>query len=361
MALTPLSPVQIPPELRVSAAERLVQTQNRRQAAEKLVANAHAHGIDLSLLWGAVGEHEGSPFVRQVVMGVPSAGRTGMLFLSPPRHEPKFGNGATQTLELASCIRAAVEAIPTTAPTSIRLCQALIETGHTWADHACRDAGMTWVGRLQFMRSPWPVRMSGVDEDWPQGVAVRSVIDPNDFTPGRCGDLLVRALEGTYEDTKDCPELCGLRTTRDVIASHMSTGAFDPARWWILEVNGQPEGCCLLNHCPASRSIELVYIGLSPRARGRGLGKRLLAHALRNASVPGVREITCAVDTRNTPALKLYHDLGFRAFAARVGFVHATRDALVEIKRDTQPEKSPAGGSIGTSGGQEKVTHAKRL
>lgn len=366
MTTTDTSPIQLPPALWVPAAERLVSAPDRRRAAERLVANARAHGINLKLLWGTTGttgENGNAPYVRQVVMGVPSPGRTGMLFLSEPRHERRFGPSLVQVKELSDCIRAAVKALPAASTTPIRLCQALIEPNHTWADHACREAGMTWVGQLQFLRLPWPSTKTKESPDgpWPDGVAVRPVFDPDNFEPDGCGAALERALNGSYEDTRDCPELCGLRSTRDVIASHKATGAFDPAQWWLLERDGRAEGCCLLNHCPATHSVELVYLGLSPRARGLGLGKRLLLHALQRAPSAGVREITCAVDTRNEPALRLYRAMGFRAFTSRVGFVHASDTVLREIKPTAAAQALEESANTGTSRGQEKVEHAKRL
>lgn len=369
---------RVPESLRVSAAERLVSGPDRTRAAMQLVANAPAHGIDLNLLWGVQGEHQGSGFIRQVVMGVPSAGRTGMLFLSEPRVERRFGTADEQSAELTASLAAANAALPTTSRKPVRICQALIEPEHTWADRACRDAGMTWVGRLSFLRKPFNVERNAESPTaWPAGVTVERVRDPQDFGANGSGAALERALEGSYEDTLDCPELCGLRSTRDVIASHMATGSFDPNRWWLLRVNGAPEGCCLLNHCPATFSIELVYLGISPRARGMGLGTRLLAHALSRVNAANVREITCAVDTRNEPALKLYHAQGFRAFSARVGFVHVSPSEIVEVKpRATQreraasgveikPQRDPAtsttGKDTGTSRGQENLDGPKRL
>jgi len=376
--------VRVPASLRVSAAERLVSVPNRRRAAEHLVANAPDHGIDLDLLWGVLGQGPSAPYVRQVVMGVPSAGKTGMLFLSAPRPERRFGPAPVQTAELAACLRAAVNELPRVSPKPVSISQALIEPEHAWGGRACRDAGMTWVGRLSFLRRRWspatnPSAFQPVSE-WPASVTVETVTDPLDFAPDGSGTALAHALDGTYEDTRDCPELCGLRPTRDVIASHMATGAFDPNRWWLLRVDGAAEGCCLLNHCPASSSVELVYLGLSPRARGMGLGRRLLAHALAHIDLNDVREVTCAVDTRNEPALKLYHAMGFRAFSARIGFVHVSPTQIVEIKPaapeptraasvaemkppapNTQSTGASSSGQPGTSRGQEKVDDAKRL
>jgi len=370
--------IRVPGSLRVSAAERLVSGPDRRRAAIQLVANAPAHGIDLDLLWGVPGTRGGGAFIRQVVMGVPAAGRTGMLFLSAPRAEHRFGTSGEQSGELAACLAAANTGLPAISPKPVRVCQALIEPEHGWADRACRDAGMTWVGRLSFLRKPWPSPIvTQTPGGWPAHVSVERVNDPADYRANGSGTALQAALEGSYEDTLDCPELCGLRSTRDVIASHMATGSFDPKRWWLLRVNGEPEGCCLLNHCPATSSVELVYLGISPRARGMGLGSRLFAHALARLDVRGVREITCAVDTRNEPALKLYHAHGFRAFSSRVGFVHVSPEQIVEVKQAQRQQATAASGveakpritqtastestPTGTSRGQENLREPKRL
>ena len=95
---------------------------------------------------------------------------------------------------------------------------------------------------------------------------------------------LIEALDKSYEDTLDCPELCGVRTTEDVLASHKATGDFDPEHWWLVQLDGRPEGCVLMSRCPDQGALELVYLGLSTALRGRGLGRLLLDRAIRSAS-----------------------------------------------------------------------------
>ena len=41
----------------------------------------------------------------------------------------------------------------------------------------------------------------------------------------------------------------------------------------VLRDQGAPAGCMLLNRCPEQRVVELVYIGLAPGLRGRGLSR----------------------------------------------------------------------------------------
>ena len=85
------------------------------------------------------------------------------------------------------------------------------------------------------------------------------------------GSLFIRTRDmpaRSYLDTLDCPALCGLRTTADVLESHKHAGAWDPAIWWIIQREGRPEGCMLLSETAEHDAVELVYIGLGPEARG---------------------------------------------------------------------------------------------
>lgn len=141
--------------------------------------------------------------------------------------------------------------------------------------------------------------------------------------------LLLEALEASYVDTKDCPELCGMREATDVLESHKAVGRFDPAIWWLLLEGDAPVGCALFSVSPEHDSLELVYLGLSVAARGRGIGTAFLDEALRRLGdrLLMTGGVTCAVDTRNTAALRLYQRAGFRRFGVRIPMIRplATR------------------------------------
>lgn len=315
---------QIPSELWLSAAERLVAAPGEKAAARRLLANAKDHNIDLNHLWGVIGTApDGKQIVRQVCLGVIGAGKTAMLFLSSPRTIPTLGNTDTQVQEIAEAIRAALEGLPSVAHGRVALAQTLLETEKLWGAEACERAGMTFVGRLEYLRrkSTQLDARTPTTPDWPNGISVRTINDPMDFSSNGDGTKLAKALESSYIDTLDCPELCGLRSTHDVIESHQSAGVFDPNHWYLIEQQGAPVGCCLFTFTPEFNSAELVYIGLAPSARGLGLGRIVLDNAVSNLRVAGVDEITCAVDTRNTPALRIYESMGFRAFDARLGYI----------------------------------------
>jgi ribosomal protein S18 acetylase RimI-like enzyme len=153
------------------------------------------------------------------------------------------------------------------------------------------------------------------------GIEVRAV---SGMAPGSADHAaLSRALERSYEQTLDCPELCGLREIGDVIESHKAAGHWRADLWCLVFEHGQPEGCILLNHCPEHDTVELVYLGLSTQLRGRGIGRALLERALPQVARLGAESITCAVDRRNAPAMTLYKRLGFEEFSSRDALVRA--------------------------------------
>jgi ribosomal protein S18 acetylase RimI-like enzyme len=126
-------------------------------------------------------------------------------------------------------------------------------------------------------------------------------------------DTLLR----TYEDTRDCPELNGLRTVEEIIQGHQAQGIFDPRRWWLALEEGQPVGVLLLTEVPDLPGWDLSYIGIVPEKRRRGFGRALTQKALREAQRAGVQQLSLAVDARNLPASQLYHGLGFERTGTR--------------------------------------------
>ena len=77
----------------------------------------------------------------------------------------------------------------------------------------------------------------------------------------------------------------------------------------------------LLAPSPSTDSTEVIYLGLVPEARGRGLGSALLAHGMTLAAQRPEPNIALAVDARNSPALALYTHAGFCALRRREAFV----------------------------------------
>jgi GNAT superfamily N-acetyltransferase len=132
-------------------------------------------------------------------------------------------------------------------------------------------------------------------------------------------DPIFRAvLHDTYCGSLDMPELEGLRSLDDVIASHRAGGRFVPERWLVGNVAGEPgsSAVLLLSEIHDRDAWEVAYLGLTPSARGRGLGRAVLSHALSLAR-PFASRLELAVDVRNTPARHLYTSAGLRPFDRR--------------------------------------------
>jgi len=312
---------RIPAVLIESAAERLVSVpaRSRRAAARQLIESAPVHGIDLSLIWGCVDRSRNVPRVTQACLIVPTPGRTAMVYLSGPDDSELAFDEQTQHQHRVWSLQAAFEAVDSEQAGSIRLLQALVAPTEPWAERACLEAGMRQIAELSYQKLTIPAQ-APVAGELPEHVQVRLAGDMRDRA---CRQTLARALERSYIETLDCPELCGLRDIEDVIDSHRATGVHDPALWWVVFLNDEPEGALLLSPFPDQASVELVYLGFSPKLRGRGLGKVLMARAIASSMERGAMEMTCAVDMRNQRAIRLYRGLGFRSIDRRRALVRA--------------------------------------
>ena len=121
-----------------------------------------------------------------------------------------------------------------------------------------------------------------------------------------------KVLQATYVGSLDMPELEGARSLDDILDAHRAAGLFAPERWQLGRIPGEPDSAAVLLLAePSGRDAwEVIYLGLTPAARGRGLGLAVLAHAfdLARAHVP---RLELAVDVRNIPAMRLYRTAGF--------------------------------------------------
>ncbi len=130
------------------------------------------------------------------------------------------------------------------------------------------------------------------------------------FDPAANFQRFAQVLKRTYIDTLDCPEIDGLRTAADALAAHQATGQFDPERWRLIRQRGRDAGLLLVNLHPERDLLEIVYLGVVPEARGRGLGKAIVHSAVAEARRER-RPIVLAVDTRNHVAERIYRRWGF--------------------------------------------------
>ena len=307
-------------------ARRVVSQQNHDldDAARRLVSSAPGHGIDFTFSYATLDGSRTPPVARQACLGVVGAGRTAMLYLSEPARGTEPTGEHQARAERALCIDGVCNAFARERAGQVVLAQSLPDPDDRWSVEALMLAGFQSVGTLLYMR-----RHPRAD-DRPRSASVEPPSLPDGLSLVPCGDLsedrrtptLIAAMDTSYEETLDCPALCGLRSTPDILLSHKATGQHDPNLWWLVMRGDAPLACLFLSACPEQKTVELVYLGLGKAVRGQGLGRALMQYgiAVFSGLYPGW-PMTCAVDERNTPAVRLYDTMGFRSFARRVGLV----------------------------------------
>ncbi len=80
------------------------------------------------------------------------------------------------------------------------------------------------------------------------------------------------------------------------------------------------------------RSARIYSIAVAERARGLGIGRRLMAKAEREARARGCDRMHLEVRMDNMPAIGLYERLGFSALKVRPGYYEDGAHAMVYRK-----------------------------
>jgi DNA-binding MarR family transcriptional regulator/GNAT superfamily N-acetyltransferase len=92
---------------------------------------------------------------------------------------------------------------------------------------------------------------------------------------------------------------------------------FDPKleKCWIADMGGEPVGCVMLvKDNPRTKKADVSRIRLlllDPKARGRGLGKRLVEECVTFSRAKGYRRVTLWTHKELTAARAIYAKLGF--------------------------------------------------
>lgn len=311
------------------AAARLVEAAapGDPDAGRRFLASARAGGVDISRFFASI---DAGGTVGEAALFVPGSGRTATVFTSSPLTEPAEAALAATIEHGCAALAKEDEGV---------LAQTLLLPRELAPRRAFDRAKFRHIADLSYLRRPRPgAGEFRPPERWPEGVRVRTVDRVLEAEgPGATDDLLVRALGRSYVQTLDCPDLCAIRDPRDVLDSHRGASAvtagahadhrgldWSPELWWLIESPQGPAGAMLFSVSDEQRSAELVYVGIAPELRGRGMGRSLMQLGLSCIAERcggSITTVTCAVDAQNTPAQRLYARLGFKSFSRRTALV----------------------------------------
>lgn len=261
--------------------------------------------IDVNNLWVAMADGR----IAWTLLPVPSPGRT-MLLFSPSRIRRQTPLRAVRELvqAVASHMR----------QQQVDLAQLLIDPRDQAIIHAYDACGFEQLAELVYLQKT--VRAGSCMPPLPPGVSLQ--VYTQESHPH-----FARTILRSYEGSRDCPALNGRREIEDIIAGHKSAGEFDPQRWLLLLEHGQPVAVLLLSRSPHSDGVELVYLGLAPEARGRGIGDLMMQIAFAQVAADQRMQLSLAVDAQNNPALKLYYRHGMHRVSSRIAMLRDLRES----------------------------------
>ncbi len=218
---------------------------------------------------------------------------------------------------------------------SVELVQVLFESDSPFSRFVVQKAGFRKVAKLIQMQLDWPSSSHFGSDSLPSASLKKDATESMDWRRYNENDrsLWIDWLDETYRETKDCPELNGLRSTESSLEGYLAasylpvgigrTSRTGPRReshdelvpnWWggFLNVGGKRSLIAgyLLN--PTALGVwELTYMGVTPSARGRNFGQETLQRAVQSACELEAERLWLAVDERNTVARTLYERFGF--------------------------------------------------
>lgn len=250
--------------------------------------------------------------IVSALLPVISPGRT-VLLLAPSGAQHKATDAGTRQLVAPMCAYCAGR--------ELALAQTLVDPQDPALEQAFVDEGFARMAELYYLQAHPPAGAAAAT-DLPAGLSSVTYGADNHAEFGR-------AILDSYQDSLDCPALNGRRDIEDILAGHKASGAFDPTLWFLLrdDASGRSLGVLLLGHSPRGDAMELVYLGLSPGARGRRLGEVMMRRALAAVVGRGLARLCLAVDARNTPALKLYYRHGMQRIGSKLALLRDLRPA----------------------------------
>ena len=273
-----------------------------RQATDR-VRRLTAHLTDQGLQIGAIAQASASGLPVSAAMVIESPGNLGSVFL--PR-DPSVASRAPAIVAVLTALKRHARSVP------LVLLQALLSAEERYQGKVYAQSGFERLAELAYLErtASQPCPASGRPGNFTFST----------FTP-QSESLFLEVLARTYDGSRDCPRLTGVRRTEEVMAAHRATGSYDPNHWFVVRLDDEPAGILLLAGVPGRRAFEVVYVGVVPQARGRGVGDALIKRAVGVCRRHGNADLTLAVDGDNEPAMNLYRRWCFREVSRREAWV----------------------------------------
>jgi ribosomal protein S18 acetylase RimI-like enzyme len=289
-----------PAEQRVAALRQLhADLPADQQAALALALNqldpADHSPWDGLFIAAPAGESQAEAAPAAAVWVQRCAGKTAVVWPPPPNA------AAAESLLQAAAAFAADRAIPLT--------QLLLAADHAYSPTMLRAAGFEKLAEFIYLFAD-----AAPDAALPAATASAVQFVPHALEQR---DRLAAIIERTYEGSRDCPALDGARNLADVLDGYRDQGEYLPEQWHVVVADGGDAGALILANHPAVGNWELVYMGVAPEFRGRGLGEQIVQFALQAASVGGAERLVLAVDAENEPAIGAYRRAGFHEWDRR--------------------------------------------
>lgn len=193
----------------------------------------------------------------------------------------------------------------------VEVVQTLLEPADKTGSRLLERCGFQRIALLTYLE--WRSRPIERQEPLPDGVTLQ----PAPTSLGRLEPL----VSATYAGSLDCPAINGMRSMRHVLDGYRAAGLHDANLWLSIERHGVNAGVLLLADHHDADQLELVYMGIRPEARGRGLGLCLVRHAQDETRRRGRERLVLAADQANDKALAVYAAAGFSEWAQRVAML----------------------------------------
>lgn len=268
---------------------------------------ASGRGINPNDLWVVVARGK----VVWCILPIVNPGRTALLF-APPRRPVD--------IDVAPLIDAVCDHL---AERSVCLAQSLADPYDETGRAMLASLGFKQMAELLYLQTATP--RAPVPPELPESFWWQT------YSP-QTHPLFAAAILDSYQQSLDCPGLNGLRDIEDVIAGHKASGEFNPRFWFVLMERDMPRGVVLLGRVPRADAAELVYLGLAPAVRGRGLSDLMLRQALWAVREMNLSRLTLAVDSHNAPAIRLYYRHGLQRIGSKVALMRDLRSRGAECE-----------------------------